>query len=191
MLYLKSAEIEGEEFELIRSDLLGMAQEAQMSGESLADRIGNDVPAFCEDTLSVSRKESSLSVMQKTLQAIFWLTLVQIVINYAWLRYVQYQQEGIIEWTSFTISWNLIGSLIILMVWGIMLNKFMLKRLAGSKGKKCSAVLNKIGISFMLSFWVAEMLILVGKQFVIVETSILGVIVVALVLGLLLNRKSV
>ena len=190
MSVFQDADLEDEEFELIRNDLIGMAQEAQIAGESFEDRIGDNVKTFCEETIDASVKKGRKHLLFNALQNLFYFITIQLIINYAWQCYTQSQTTNLVSWTRYLITWNLIIACAILPVWAIAYKKVLIKRVVGSKGKKRTKVFTLIGISFMISFCVSELLLIIDKQIVIVELNVFIVLLIGLATGLLLFRMT-
>lgn len=67
--YLKKSHLSGSQVEEYRRDLLGMALEAQLRGESFAEIIGEDYQGFCDQLIEAGTPE----------------TIFQKVVRYGWI----------------------------------------------------------------------------------------------------------
>ncbi len=71
--YLRSSNLCEYDLEVIRKDLLGMALESQIRGDTLQNVIGADYKSFCQELISNGRQKS---VYEKTLEALFVFSFV-------------------------------------------------------------------------------------------------------------------
>lgn len=58
IVYLHSSDLCEYDIEIIRKELIGMAEESQMRGQAFQDVVGEDYKGFCDDLIQNGRKKS-------------------------------------------------------------------------------------------------------------------------------------
>lgn len=157
-MYLLSSNLCDYDVEIIRKDLIGMALEAQLNGESFSSAIGEDYKEFCDKLILIGDKKL---VTKKILENLSNITIVigfMFVVE-IFIYFLQFSAfKNVLLKFNMPLTWGFILPTLLIIIGGYGWLTFIKKNsfsLSDENSRKTTTI---FGLVFMLSFFLIGIL---------------------------------